>query len=252
MPQPHCFLLQILVGINPGGSFTHKVLSYLDGTITADPLSVNVGDEVGFLVQVVQPTGRLQYPYKIEFNDESFFGTTTLHVPNGGTSPFLRVLALSGKVKYTLFVTGLGKIFDPEIQSGGDGFPGPLNVNGFLFTWDVAGKSATYTMNGVPVPYSTKVIPHDTVEFQAINTGGPVDNFTVTFPANLNQPTHWASPFNFNLATFVAPDTSPTDIGSLEIKDAADKGASFPFTASITEGTLVIHLPAGIKPYIQM
>ena len=258
MSQRQLFLLQILVGINPGGTFSHKILSYLDGSITADPLAVNVGDEVGFLVQVVQPTGYLQYPYKIEFSDESFFGTTTLNVPNGGTSPFLHVLSLDTKVKYTIFVTGLGKILDPEIQSGGDGVSGALGIsNKVIFTWDVAGKTATYMLNGAAVPYSTQLQPSKySVEFQAINTPGMVQDFSVTFPPDLNQPTHWASPFSANLGSFVAPATSPTDIGAQTVTDPVDKGSMFPFTASITvstfTGSVVINLPGNISPYIQL
>ncbi|MEI9977080.1 MAG: hypothetical protein WDO73_36530 [Ignavibacteriota bacterium] len=252
MSKPHSVLLQILVGINPGGTLSHKILSYLDGNIKPDPLVVNVGDEVGFVVQVLQPVGRQMLPYRLDFSDTSFFGVSTLNVPAGGTSPFLRVLSLDGKVKYTLSVIGLGTVFDPEIQSGGDGPRGPLSINTVLFTWDVGGKTATYKVNGTAAPFSTPLSPKDTVEFQAVNAGAAAASFTVTFPTNLNQPTHWASPFNANLGSFVAPADNPTDIGSLKIKDSSDTGNEFPFTASVTIDNQIVYLPGNIAPYIQM
>jgi hypothetical protein len=250
MPKTQSFLLQILVGVNP----PNNILSYLDSSVRPDPLSVNVGDEVGFLVQVVLPNGRQTPPYTLTFSDPSFFGVSSLNVPAGGTSPFLRVLSLLGKVKYSLDVTGLGAVLDPEIQSGGEGFPfGTARTpNHFVFTWDVGGQTATYTENGAPVPYSTPVSRPDTVEFTVINAGGAVQNFAVTFQPNLNQPTHWASPFDPNQSTFAAPQASPTDIGPLEVIDQVDTGKAFPFTASVTVNNQAINLPAAINPYIQM
>src|SRR5579863_10544918 len=203
---PHTFLLQILVSVKAGGIFSHSILSYLDDTIKADPLTVNVGDEVGFLVQVVGPNVWQTPSYTLEFSDSSFFGVSTLSVPAGGTSSFLRVLSLQGKITYTVLVTGLGKVVDPEIQSGGGG---PLDrfdavPNTFLFTWDVAGRTLTYTQNEVVVPFSTQVVPGDTVDFEVINAGGAAQDFTVVFLTNAVKPTHWASPFVQGQPSFVA------------------------------------------------
>ncbi len=249
MPQPKCFLIEILVGINP----PNNNISYFDRKIVADPLSVNVGDEVGFLVQIVLPNGRRTPPYTLAFSDASFFGMSTLDVPAGGTSPFLRVLSLVGKVKYTLGVKGLGTVLDPEIQSG-DGFrpANDLAIAKFVFAWDVGAQTATYTKDGTAVPYSTPVPHGNTVEFLAINAGGAVQNFTVSFPPNTNNPTLWASPFDFNNSKFVAPQASPADLGPLTVFNQADAGSAFAFTASVTVNGQVTNLSPAINPYIQL
>src|ERR1017187_5887339 len=102
MPQPQSFLLQILVAVNPDGSFTANVRSYFDGKAVTGPLCVNAADQVAWLVQVAMPSGRKLLPYKLGFSSGSFFGMPALDVPTGGTSPFLRVLELKNKISYTL------------------------------------------------------------------------------------------------------------------------------------------------------
>jgi hypothetical protein len=253
MAQPNCFLLQILLTVHPGGTLTYKVLSYLDSKVKADPLSANVGDEVGFLVQLIGPNVWQTPPYTIQFSDPSFFGVSSVSVPAGGTSAFHRVLSLQGSVKYTLHVAGIGQIFDPEIQSGGDGFHRPevRDFATFIFTWDVVAGTATYTMGGTPMPYSTQVVPGDHVEFNVIDTGGAVQDFTVTFAVNSVQPSHWASPFKPSQPTYVA-GANPDEIDPLEVFDKRDPGTAFPFTASVVVGGNEIDLPAAIAPYIQL
>ena len=251
MSQPKTFLLQLLVGVNP----PNNILPYLDPTLTqVDPLHVNVGDEVGFLVQFVLPNGRQQPACSISFADSTFFGQPSVDVPANHTSQFLRVLSVVGKVKYTLNVPGLGAVLDPEIQSGGGG---PFIIEKapslFALTWDVGNQTATYTQDGNPVPPTTPVTPLvDSVEFVVTNTGGPAQNFTVYFPLNPLNPTHWASPFDLNQQSFTADQASPTVIGPKLVKDTADAGNQFPFTASVTVNNQGINLPTAIKPFIQM
>jgi len=254
MRPPRNFLVQILVAVNPGGSFTTNIFSYFDNkSLPANqPLEVQGGDEVGFLVQIAMPSGRQLLPYTIGFSDSSFFGVTSLNVPAGGMSAYLRVLSLKGLAKYTLTVTGLGVVLDPDIQSGSDtGMPGALarDPATFVFTWDTVQQTATYTMNGVAVPYSTQVIPKDTVEFIAVVGVASATNFTVVFAGNVN---HWATPFDPNRSSFVPAGASPKDIGPLRVTDTGDTGNSFPFTASISVNGNPVNLPVAINPYIQM
>jgi hypothetical protein len=145
-------------------------------------------------------------------------------------------------------------VIDPEIQSGGGPFPYVIEKapSQFVFTWDMGGRSATYTQDGNPVPYGTPVSPNDTVEFVVTNTGGAAQDFTVSFTLNPVDPTHWASPFNLNQPSFTADPASPTIIGPKLVKDTADAGNQFPFTATVTVNGQSMSLPAGINPYIQM
>lgn len=250
MSQTKKFLLQLLVGVNP----PNNILSYLDPALKqVDPLQVNVGDEVGFLVQVVLPNGRQQPACQISFSDPAFFGVAEVQVQAGHTSQFLTVLSVLGSVKYTLNVTGLGAVLDPEIQSGGGG---PFQIDKapslFTFTWDVGNQTATYAQGGNQVPYSTPVTPDvDSVEFIVTNTTAPPQIFSVFFP--LNASVHWASPFDLNQQTFTAdPKNSPSTIGPLKVLDTVDGGKQFPFTASVTVGGQQTDLPASITPYITL
>ena len=252
MSQPKTFLLQILVGVNP----PHNILSYLDPTLKkVDPLSVNVGDEVGFLVQFVLPNGRQQPACTITFNNSDFFGVTSVDVPAGTASEFLRVRSISGNVKYSLNMKGLGTILDPEIQSGGGPF-GPYRLervaSQFVFTWNVGGQSATYTQNGNRVSYDTQVNPEDKVEFVITNAGGAPQDFTVTFPLNPVNPTHWASPFDLNTPSYAAAAATPTIVGPKLVRDMVDTGNQFSFTASVTVNGQSVSLPANINPHIQL
>jgi hypothetical protein len=248
MSQPKTFLLQLLVGVNP----PNNILSYLDPTLTqVDPLHVNVGDEVGFLVQFVLPNGRQQPACSISFADSTFFGQPSVDVPANHTSQFLRVLSVVGKVKYTLNVPGLGAVLDPEIQSGGGG---PFIIEKapslFALTWDVGNQTATYTQDGNPVPPTTPVTPLvDSVEFVVTNTGGPPQNFTASFSINK---THWASPFDLNQQSFPANPANSPVIGPDQVLDTVDGGKQFPFTASVSLNGQPVSLPPGINPYITL
>jgi len=234
MPQPKAFLIQVRVAVNPDGSLSKPTItSYYDGAPT-DPLKVNVGDHVGWLVQVVLPsTVRNPLPYRLDFSgNPDFFGTSSLNVPSGGPSPFLPVLAVQAKLKYTLIIPGLEKI-DPDIQSGGDtGALGGLGkaVPTYSVFWDTAypANPMTYSVGGgAQQPFPLKVAVGDSVAFNAINGVAPA-NFSIIF-AGLN----WASPFCFDNGKFSATG-APTVIGPLTVSDTGDSGGKFNFTASIT------------------
>jgi len=237
MPHPQIFLIQIIVTVNPDGSFTTKLQNYLDGSVQLDPLKVNPGDQVGWLVQV-NLGGRKQMPYSLGFKDsqqspnDSFFGVSSLDVPAGGTSPYLRVLSLQDKISYSLSIKGVGDVFDPEIQSGPDtgilGFDGTGST--FVVTWDTAANTMSYTKDGGPAaPLPLKAAFGDTVEFVAAVAGGLVTDFTITFANNSNS---WPTPFGPTQVSFKA-EASPTDIGPEGVSDNHDTGVSFPFSASI-------------------
>lgn len=234
MSQPKAFLIQVRVTVNPDGSLSKPTItSYYDGAPT-DPLKVNVGDHIAWLVQVVLPsTVRNPLPYKLDFSgNPGFFGTSSLNVPSGGPSPFLPVRAVQAKLKYTLIIPGLETI-DPDIQSGGD--IGPLGGLGraataYTVAWDTAypANPMTYSVGGgAQQPFPLKVAVGDSVAFNAINAVAPA-NFSIIF-AGLN----WASPFSFDNGKFSATGT-PTAIGPLIVGDTGDPDGKFIFTASIT------------------
>jgi hypothetical protein len=243
MPQPQSFLLRILVTVNPNGPPTANVVSYYDGNRpVTGPLSVNAGDQIGWVVQVAMPGGRKFLPYKVGFSSESFFGTSELDVPTGGTSPFLRVLELKDKISYTLQVTGVGCVFDPEIQSGSDASPliDVLAVSAFEVTWNTVANTMSYTKGGTAMPFPMKVALGDNVCFVATVAPGSVTNFTIAFADNLNT---WATPFDPNKQVFVADPANQTNIGPMGVGDPDDAGANFPFTASITVNGNPISFP---------
>jgi hypothetical protein len=230
MPQPQNFLIQILVAVDTHGSFKATIRSYYEGTPAKDPFPVNAGDQVGWVVQVAMPNGRKSLPYQLVFDAESFFGTTELDVPTGGISPFLRVLDLKNKTKYSVFVTGLGCVLDPEIQSGTDTGAqlGIQAASAFVVTWDIAANTMSYTKGGGPAkPLPMQVALGDKVDFVA-DTAGQVSNFTITF-ADDNG---WATPFDPNNPYLFADPANPKHTGFKGVGDNADPGASFPFTAS--------------------
>ena len=88
--QPKTVLLQITVT----SASPPTVFSYYDGKPANEPVKVNVGDSVGWVVQAAIFGARKTPPYELIFSDESFFGVPSLSVPAGGTSPFLQVLPL--------------------------------------------------------------------------------------------------------------------------------------------------------------
>jgi hypothetical protein len=233
MPQPQNFLIQILITVNADGSFNTTIRSYYEGKTLdkKNPLPVNAGDQLGWVVQVAMPSGRKSLPYQLVFDTEFFFGTPELDVPAGGMSPFLRVLDLKNKTKYSLFVTGLGCVLDPEIQSGTDTGAqlGIQFASAFVVTWDIAANTMSYTKSGgAATPFPMQVALGDKVDFVA-GAGGQVSNFTIAFADNDNG---WATPFDPNNKYLFADPANPKHTGQKGVGDPNDSGASFPFTAS--------------------
>jgi hypothetical protein len=235
MPHPKSILLQILVTVNSDGSFTPTIFSYFDGPPALDPkkaLHVNVGDRIGWIVQVIMPSGRKSLPYTLGFANESFFGVSEIDEPLGGASPFLTVLALQDKCSYTLNITGVGCVFDPDIQSGSDSLdPGALTITAYQVTWDAAANTITWTSSATPAPqpFPMQVAHGDKVTFRALVAVGVVSNFQMTFENNINS---WATPFDANNRVLSAPAGSDTT-GQKPVDAPPSPGASFPFAATI-------------------
>jgi hypothetical protein len=189
MGKPKSFLLQVFVTLNADGSSSKKILSFFDGTPAANPLPVNLGDQVAWQVLVVVPNGRKALPYSLNFTDSQFFGVPSLNVPHGGTSPYLTVLVQQAKISYTLTVTGMGLVPDPDIQSGTDALfaKGELVPSIFQVTWDTVGNTMGYTQNnGQSHPLSNmKVAYGDTVNFTA--TALTINNNVVYDPSDAGK-----------------------------------------------------------------
>src|SRR5206468_11152609 len=187
MPQPKTFVIQILVtGENSDGSFNTTLRSYFDGSVLTTPLLANLGDHIGWLVQLQIPGARKSLPYTLQFSNDTFFGVSSLDVQKGGLSPYLTVRPLQDNVTYSLNISGFGCIFDPEIQSGSD-YAG-INVaivKSFTVLWDTAANTMSYAsgVGGGPSPFppdGVQLTVGDKVTFVAIAAGN-VDSFTVKF-----------------------------------------------------------------------
>jgi hypothetical protein len=76
---------------------------------------------VGWQVLLDTPRKLRPVPYTVSFFSPNFFGVDALEVPTGGTSDFLVVRELKGSTEWSLDLTGIGTVLDPEVQSGSDG-----------------------------------------------------------------------------------------------------------------------------------
>lgn len=231
LSQPRSILLEVIVS----GSSTPVVKSYYDNRVVPGTLHVNVGDRVAWLVVVAFADGRRSLPYDLTFNDVSFFGVTSLSVPLGGTSKFLEVRAVQGKVSYGLNVSGLGCVFDPEIQSGGGTaiIEAEQHATAFTVTWNTDTNAVSNSAGG-NWPLTVSVANQDTVEFIVANAAGAGSGFFVLFAAGDNQ---WGSPFSLNQTKFPGSVAYPLSTGPQPAEDGADStGTIFPFSGSIVMG----------------
>jgi len=228
---------QILLEVIVSGAATPQVFSYYDRVPITGPLPVNVGDQVAWFVTVAFADGRRSLPYTVSFDDPAFFGQSSLPVTAGGTSPFLQVLSLKGSVKYSLDVTGLGRVLDPEIQSGSGNLivHSPVlrdAVSTFTVTWDTNANVMT-TPKGFPI----KAAVGKSVTF--IATAG--SNFFILFAQNFNL---WASPFDPNMSQFPAAP-GQLSLGPLTVTDKADgTGTKFFFSGSIFYNNATVTSPS--------
>jgi hypothetical protein len=244
-------LMRLFIAAN--GTQTHALLNYLNpGQPVPEtrPMAVNPGDRVAWYLQVLNAGNPTPYtlPYQLSFTlpdgitpDSSFFGVPSLSVPAGGTSPFLDVLALPKTIKYAISVPGIGKVLDPEMQTGG----GPGHAKGpfivpaaYTVTWNLDNNSMSYQLNGgaiVAFPNPLPVNVGDTITFTATWAAAPpLPPMQIIFA---QDPTHrlWDSPFFFvsDLGNEPAAGPAVPPIGPLTVADNADSsGTLFTWTAN--------------------
>ena len=165
---------------------------------------VQPGDQIAWFLTVF-PTGKAQTypPYRLDFADASFFGATSVTVPDGGFSPFLPVRTIHGMSKYTVTIQGISPSDDPVIQTD-DTFV----ITGFgrvprqiAILWNTAQSSPSVTVDGTQGSFPLSVYPGDVVTFS--DTSGspqPFDIF-IDYFSNSNVP----SPFD---GSIVIPSTT--------------------------------------------
>jgi hypothetical protein len=237
-PRSKDFLILVNIAFVDGKP-VYKALLYFDGVPAPDVLRVQIGDRIGWYVQVGLNNNRQPLPYTLNFANGSFFGVSSLSVPRGGASPYLPVLALKGRTKYSLNVTGVGEIFDPEIQSGSDGDiqAGLKVISNWVITWDTDTNVLSYSKTGGTPPYDFPVPASvgDSVTFTAIsNNAAPV--FKITFPDGQNLQNNWASPFDPSIGNFPPGENGQdqakaysTSIGPYTVNDNVDSNHIFTF-----------------------
>jgi hypothetical protein len=248
-------LILMRLFIAADGTQRHTLLNYLNPTVAVPenrPMSVNPGDRVAWYLQVFNAGNPNTYtlPYQVTFTlpdgttpDSSFFGVSSLSVPAGGTSPFLDVIALPKTIKYALSVPGIGKVLDPEMQTGGGPghFRGPLFVSvSYTVTWNIDNNTVSYQANGgatVAFPNPLPVNVGDTITFTAFSAVvNPLPAMQIIFA---QDPTHrlWDSPFFFvsDLGNEPAAGPAVPPISPLTVADNADSsGTLFNWTANAT------------------
>jgi hypothetical protein len=224
---------------------TYNYVPFNDGS-PSDDITVAPGDQVAWVVRVEAGTGVSTPAYELTFSDSSIFGTKTISVPQGGLSGFFTVVSLSTgrkKKKYSLAVSGISKINDPQIQVDPNGTLDNLNAQFVQHNvrWTVASNTMEYQNGANPwVPFppgGVQIAFNDKVQFFAVLT--PPPDFEIIFPVLLNPLTAWPSPFNvldycFPATTFGALES--TD--NLTVYDQRDKtGTKFKFQATLTDGS---------------
>jgi hypothetical protein len=229
----------VLIQINVTGSPRPDVILYYTNEHIQEnqAIPVTVGDRVGWLVQLSLAARRTTPGYVVSFSDAAFFGVGSVSVPDGGVSEFLPVRSVDGRVSFSLNVSGVGCVFDPDIQSGVD--PTITSTQGtpanFVVQWNTTSNSISYTKDGAPGKFPMQLVLSDNVTFEA--TPADPQHFTISFQPSSNQ---WGSPFGFDGAPLVPDaDGKPATIGPKPVKDNAEGGdlvhnpVKFFFTASM-------------------
>jgi hypothetical protein len=236
---------QILVLVNvtfPGSSPLYTYLAFADGS-KADTVTVGPGDQIGWFVRVQAGSTWSRPAYTLTFANPSILGTASISVPNGGSSGFLTVQALSGVTKYTLAVSGIFPVSDPKIQVDPNGLHGVL-ARGVQYSvrWTAATNAMDYD-DGIHgwqqfLAGGLGLIVGDSVQFFAVLT--PPANFEIDFPSPLNPNNVWASPFDVDESSFPATNQGAYEnTDNLKVADKSDGlGTKFTFVATLTDGSL--------------
>lgn len=232
---------QYLIVVNVTFTLTKTTYTYLllsDG-LPADDLLVATGDQVGWYVRVQAGPGWSTPAYELEFEDPTIFGTDSISVPDGGMSGYFTVLALSTTAgKYTLAVSGVSPVSDPQIQVNPNGNFIIQTINQVSVRWTPP-KTMEYQANDgpwLPFPDSLPISIGDKVVFQAEVTQS--QNFEIIFQSGMN-PRVWASPFDLQQNSFPEVDHGqPASTKNLPVCDENDpKGTLFQFVATLADGS---------------
>lgn len=208
----------------------------------AQSIAVSSGDQVGWSVTVQTGEDLSTPPYEITFHDPSIFGVDMISVPAGGPSGFLTVEALStGPKKYSLSVTGISPISDPQIQVDPNAlldFSVLSNIQ-YYVRWTAETNVMEYEVDGTWTRFPTAGLAiklGDQVQFSAILTTR--DDFFILFPVSLNPKIAWPSPFSLTTNRFNAVDTGSTEhTDNLRVYDSSDGSKTrFYFVAALTNG----------------
>jgi hypothetical protein len=238
--RPH----QIMVLVNvtfPLGAPQYSYLALADGS-KAEAVTVAPGDQIGWFVRVQAGSGWSAPAYTLAFADSSIFGTSSISVPSGGASGFFTVQSLSGHTKYTLAVSGILPVSDPQIQVDPNGVFG-IEATGRQYNvrWTAAANAMDYqdgtgSWNPFP-PAGLTIATGDKVQFFAVLT--PPANFKIDFPSGSNSNNAWESPFNLLQSSFPAVSAGANEnTDNLAVNDKADSGKVFKFVAALTDGSL--------------
>jgi hypothetical protein len=202
------YLIRVNVTLDSVGYPTY---SYNVSPDPAKSLSVNTGDQVAWYLQLL-PRARPSSlpPYRLDFQDPSFFRTASLAVPDGGFSPYLQVRTVKGMTKYTVTVQGVSPADDPQVQTGN--FPlasSDVRSRQIGIAWNAAPKSTpTATVDGQAKLFPLKVYPGDVVTFTATQ---PFDIVVGNAKPNENVP----SPFDGSTVIDGSQDTTgPLTVGT--------------------------------------
>jgi hypothetical protein len=246
------FVILVRTTIADNGTKTNVLVDYLNlAQPITDPMGLAQSDNVAWYVQVFYSNNQtpFAFPYELSFFDRdattpnsSFFGRSTLLVPNGGLSPFLQVLPLRTIIKYSISVPGIGTILDPEMQTSGGG--GTIKHGKFVLpvaytaTWNIDTNAMSYqagTADPVPFPPPPASLPvnvGDTIAFDAVcATATPIQ---ILFEQDRAHHRLWASPFFFDSDGGKEPQDAPANppIGPLTVLDDVDRsGTLFTFAA---------------------
>jgi hypothetical protein len=167
---PNHILIQVLVALDATGYPTYTY-TYVSNSIQYDAKilgNVKTGDIVAWNVELLafeRPPS--SPPYRLDFQDSSFFKTGSLEVADGGFSPYLpvRTAAKHGQTKYSVTVQGVSPNDDPQIQKDPVG-GGPLTVTSQLVIgWDGEDGDPA-TVNDIPIG-SYDVNPVEFISFQS-------------------------------------------------------------------------------------
>jgi hypothetical protein len=237
---------QVLVVVNVTfklGTPQYQYLVFADGS-NGETIVVAPGDQVGWFVRVAVGIAYSTPAYELTFADSSIFGTDTISVPKGGLSGFFTVVALSSQLpKYSLAVSGISQISDPQIQVDSNGVFNITKLNPVQHNvrWTVATNTMEYQNGANPwAPFPVgglDIAVGDNVQFFGVLSPPPPD-FEILFPADLNPGKGWASPFDVEKNIFYHTELSGNteSTGNLPVGDKTDpSGTKFTFVAALTD-----------------